>query len=104
MTTNLNAQRAYWKWILVLAGISALLILMVVFKVPLFLRDQLRNVLAWIQAIGPWGPLLFILVYVVACVICIPASILTLGAGIVFGVVQGSIYTSIAATLGATAS
>jgi len=44
----------------------------------------------------------FIPLYVVACVLFIPGSILTLSAGFLFGVVRGSIYVSVAATLGAT--
>jgi uncharacterized membrane protein YdjX (TVP38/TMEM64 family) len=37
-------------------------------------------------------------------VMFLPGSILTIGAGVIFGVVRGSIYVSIAATLGATAA
>ncbi len=64
----------------------------------------LRVVLEWTKGLGPLGPIVFIAIYVVACVLFIPGSILTIGAGVVFGVVRGSIYVSIAATLGATAA
>jgi len=37
-------------------------------------------------------------------VLFLPGSILTIGAGVIFGVVRGTIYVSIAATLGATAA
>jgi uncharacterized membrane protein YdjX (TVP38/TMEM64 family) len=37
-----------------------------------------------------------------ACILLLPGSILTLGAGVLFGVVNSSIAVSIAATLGAT--
>lgn len=53
---------------------------------------------------GLWGPLIFILVYIVACVFFLPGTILTLGAGALFGIVKGSIIVSIASTLGATAA
>ena len=64
----------------------------------------LTNALDWIRGLGPLAPLAFIAMYIVACVAFIPGSILTIGAGVIFGVVLGSIYVSIAATLGATAA
>lgn len=52
--------------------------------------------------LGGWGPFIFIAIYIAACVLFIPGSILTLGAGVLFGVVKGSLIVSVAATLGAT--
>lgn len=67
-------------------------------------RESLRDVLAWVARSGAWGPVLFVLAYVAATVLFFPGSILTLGAGAVFGVVRGSVYVSIGSTLGATAA
>src|SRR5260370_11454796 len=64
----------------------------------------LANALDWIRGLGPLAPVAFIAIYIVACVAFLPGSILTIGAGVIFGVVRGSIYVSIAATLGATAA
>jgi len=66
------------------------------------LQQVFRNALAWISGLGPLGPLIFVTLYILACVLLLPGSILTLGAGVVFGVVKGSIAVSIGATLGAT--
>ncbi|MEN9675355.1 MAG: hypothetical protein RIS76_1251 [Verrucomicrobiota bacterium] len=68
------------------------------------MQDLLRQALDWVGQLGPWGPVLFIGLYVVATVLFLPGSVLTLGAGAVFGVVWGSIYVSIASTLGATSA
>lgn len=65
---------------------------------------DLRAALAWIDGLGPLGPLAFIALYVVAAVLFLPGSILTLGAGAVFGLGRGIVIASIAATLGATAA
>lgn len=64
----------------------------------------LRNALQWIDSLGAVGALAFILLYIVATVAFLPGSILTLGAGVVFGVVMGSIYVFIGATIGASAA
>jgi uncharacterized membrane protein YdjX (TVP38/TMEM64 family) len=66
------------------------------------LQQVLREALAWISGLGSLGLLIFIGLYILACVLLLPGSILTLGAGVIFGVVQGSIAVSIGATLGAT--
>ncbi len=65
-------------------------------------EDLLRGVLRWIGGLGPAGPLIFIGIYIVAPVLFLPGVILSIGAGTIFGVVAGSIYVSIGATLGAT--
>ncbi|HXW84355.1 MAG TPA: TVP38/TMEM64 family protein [Candidatus Binataceae bacterium] len=57
-----------------------------------------------ISHLGPLAPAAFVLIYVVACVLFVPGSILTIGAGVIFGLVRGSILVSIAATAGATAA
>ncbi|MBW4689661.1 MAG: TVP38/TMEM64 family protein [Komarekiella atlantica HA4396-MV6] len=64
----------------------------------------LRNSLQWINSIGAVGALAFIALYIIATVAFLPGSILTLGAGVIFGVVWGSLYVFVGATLGATAA
>jgi pyruvate/2-oxoglutarate dehydrogenase complex dihydrolipoamide dehydrogenase (E3) component/uncharacterized membrane protein YdjX (TVP38/TMEM64 family) len=66
------------------------------------LQSSLRSALAWIADLGPLGPVIFVAIYVTATVLFLPGSILTLGAGVIFGVVRGSVIVSISATLGAT--
>jgi uncharacterized membrane protein YdjX (TVP38/TMEM64 family) len=64
----------------------------------------LKNALDSIRGLGALAPIAFIAIYIAACVLFLPGSILTIGAGVIFGVVRGTIYVSIAATLGATAA
>ena len=66
------------------------------------LQNRLRELLAWVQGQGGIGVLVFVGVYIIATVLFIPGSILTLGAGFVFGVVEGVLYVSVGSTLGAT--
>jgi uncharacterized membrane protein YdjX (TVP38/TMEM64 family) len=65
-------------------------------------QQLFRDALAFISSLGPLGPLLFIGLYVLACVFLLPGAILTLGAGAIFGFVQGAVAASVGATLGAT--
>lgn len=62
----------------------------------------LRDVLEWIDSLGAVGAIAFITIYVMATVGFIPGSILTFGSGVLFGVVWGSLYVFVSATLGAT--
>ena len=64
----------------------------------------LAAALDWIRGLGPVAPFVFLLLYVVACVLLLPGSVLTLGAGAVFGVSRGVVIVWISATLGATAA
>jgi len=67
-------------------------------------QELLKKSLDWIAVLGPLGSLIFVGIYILACVFFIPGSVLTLGAGVLFGVLKGSILVSIGATLGATAA
>ena len=64
----------------------------------------LRTALEWIGGLGPWGLVVFIVLYVTAAVLLLPAFVLTLGAGAVFGVARGFVAVWVGATLGATAA
>ena len=64
----------------------------------------LRDLLAWVREQGIAGVVVFSAVYIAATVLFVPGSILTLGAGFVYGVGWGSLTVSVASTIGATAA
>jgi uncharacterized membrane protein YdjX (TVP38/TMEM64 family) len=70
----------------------------------MFGRETIAAFLEWTQGAGLWGAVLFGLAYIPAAVLLVPASVLTLGAGFVFGVVKGTIIASLGSTAGATAA
>src|SRR5262249_35915871 len=51
----------------------------------------------WVNGLGAWGPLVFILGYAVATVAFVPGSLLTLAAGAIFGLAAGVAYVFVAA-------
>src|SRR5579864_4966614 len=92
--------RSRLRWVVyVVAAVALVLVLKYI-----HVQDVLKAALDWIGKLGPWGPMIFVGLYVVATVLFIPGSVLTLGAGAVFGVALGSVCVSISATLGATAA
>lgn len=84
-------------WLLAILGI---LFLARSLNVQVYLRTALER----IQDLGAWGAALFALLYTLAAVLLLPAVILTLGAGAVFGLIKGFILVSCSATLAATAA
>ena len=64
----------------------------------------LQNTLQWINSLGSLGGIVFIGIYIIATLAFLPAAILTLGAGVIFGVIWGSLYVFVGATLGAIAA
>ena len=67
-------------------------------------QQILRDALAWLgkDEIKVIAPIIFMLIYIVATVAFLPGSVLTLGAGVLFGIVKGSIFVFFGATIGAT--
>ncbi len=54
-----------------------------------------------VLSFGWWGPLVFILIYAVGPLIFLPTSVLSLGAGLAFGVWPGVLYIIVGATAAA---
>ena len=55
---------------------------------------------AWVNGLGAWGPVVFVLGYAVAAVAFIPGSLLTLAGGAIFGLWKGTLLVFVGATLG----
>ncbi len=83
--------------IMIMAGIA-----LAVTTLPI--QESLARFLGWVDGLGAWGPLLVAAAYVPATVLFVPGSLLTLGAGALFGVVIGTIAVSLGSTLGSTAA
>jgi uncharacterized membrane protein YdjX (TVP38/TMEM64 family) len=67
-------------------------------------KSYLISTLEWTKGLGMWGPVFVILFYIIACVLFLPGSVITLGAGFLFGVPMGLASCWIGATLGACAA
>ena len=83
----------------ILAGIVAAVALIAIGRQ---IGPYLPQFATWVDSVGLWGPLIFILGYVAATIAFVPGSVLSLAAGSVFGLERGVVYVFIAATLGAS--
>jgi pyruvate/2-oxoglutarate dehydrogenase complex dihydrolipoamide dehydrogenase (E3) component/uncharacterized membrane protein YdjX (TVP38/TMEM64 family) len=89
---------SWWRPLLLIVLILTGLIVARVFG----LGDKLGTLRDWLQNLGPWGPLVFVIIYIIAVVAAIPGSAITIAGGAIFGSVLGIILVSLAATIGAS--
>ncbi len=87
-----------WGITLSTAALALIFILLAQFDV----HPYVLKLFAWLDSIGMWGPVLFMLIYMLIVVFVLPGILFTMGAGFLFGVVKGSLYVVLANTLGAT--
>src|SRR5258708_7684352 len=92
-----NKRRGLWR-LAIFIGVALAL-----FIAGLFLpvREWFIVFRDWVEQQGVWGAVCFGLVYVVCTVLFVPGSILTLGAGAIYGPVWGTLLISLASTTGA---
>ncbi len=56
----------------------------------------------WVRTLGFWGGLVYFSAYVLGTVLLVPGTALTLGSGLLFGVLWGTLLVSLASVTGAT--
>ena len=66
------------------------------------IAPRILALIAEVDRLGPAGPIAFILIYALGILALMPATVLTLAAGAIFGIVRGVLYASIGATIGST--
>jgi uncharacterized membrane protein YdjX (TVP38/TMEM64 family) len=59
-------------------------------------------IVAWVEGLGVWGPLIFVGIYSLAPALCVPGAVLTLAGGALFGPLAGALLSLAGATVGAT--
>lgn len=85
-----------------IAGSTAAVAVIYVLLVHLDVHPYVLELFAWLDRIGMWGPLLFVLIYTLIVVFVLPGILFTLGAGFLFGIAEGSLYVVLANIFGAT--
>jgi uncharacterized membrane protein YdjX (TVP38/TMEM64 family) len=85
--------------LILLAGLLMVVIVLLKFTAA---GTKLADLREWIGSLGPWGPLVFVLIYIVAVVAALPGSAITIAGAALFGSVGGLVLVSIASTIGAS--
>lgn len=92
------AKKKVW---LLIAALGIAIVIAGLYLLPI--NDWLTQVKDWLKTLGFWAMPAFGAIYIVATVVGLPAAILFLLAGTLFGFFKGVVLTSIADTLGASA-
>ena len=79
---NDHSQSRTWRRPLLLL---TLLIIVLISARVFGLGDKFGALRDWLQGLGPWGPLVFVVIYIVAVVTAIPGSAITIAGGALFG-------------------
>lgn len=84
-------------WILV----AVILLSLVVTIRSLPSAEILVELEGWLSGLGLWGPAALALIYMLATILLVPGTVLTLAAGAIFGLAWGTVAASAGATAGA---
>lgn len=101
-------QKISWRRLLPLLVLIVLLVLFFYFQLNRYLsfnslQEHRTTLLAWTKTHYLLAVLTFMGIYIVAVAISVPGAVfLTLASGFLFGIVLGTIYVVISATIGAT--
>jgi len=91
------------KFLILVAVLAGLVIAYRTFPVREWLVGE-SGLITRIEGLGPAGWLVFIAVYILLTILAGPAWLLTMAAGLVFGLVRGTVLVSVGSVLGATAA
>jgi uncharacterized membrane protein YdjX (TVP38/TMEM64 family) len=78
------------------------LVALVVHRAGLAEYLEQERIRAWVDRLGPWGPLAYIALFAVTPVFLLPGLPMTVAAGWAFGPLWGTVYASVGSTLGAS--
>lgn len=100
LVSALGVAWVWCRWVLLTLLAAALVAALMYLDVASLFREGLSRV----DELGPMGPLLLVVFYVVGAVCLVPGSILAVSTGAVLGLPWALVYASVASTLGAVAA
>ncbi len=102
-TPQKNGTSNIWKLGIGAAVILSAIALMKYFGLFQYVSMQnIMNLKAWINGLGAIGPLVYVLLFIAACLFFLPGLPVAILGGLAFGPLMGTVWASIGSTLGAT--
>ena len=83
------------------ASVGLILIALLLLMRALPAERAVKTLQGWIDGWGIWGPVILGLLYIVAALLFVPGSVLTLASGAIFGLWEGTVIVSLASTTAA---
>ncbi|MFV2071934.1 MAG: TVP38/TMEM64 family protein [Thermoanaerobaculales bacterium] len=100
-----TGKHSWWKLAFGLAGIAGgILLALKLGAFDLLTIDNIGRLDLWFDSVGAWAPVVFILLWIAACIFFLPGLAITIAGGLIFGAVWGTVWTTVGANLGATAA
>lgn len=97
-----NRTSSRWRTVAYIAAAAA--VVAILFLTGRQLGGAVESFTGWVEGLGFWAPLVFMLGYAVGTVVFAPGSLLTLASGAIFGLFWGTVYAWTGATIGACAA
>jgi uncharacterized membrane protein YdjX (TVP38/TMEM64 family) len=98
LPSSQQKKKSIWRPIILGIILISFMVLARVFN----LGGRLGELREWILSLGALGPLVYVLIYIVAVVFAIPGSVITVMGGVLFGSVVGVASVSVGSTIGAS--
>ncbi|MGH7821833.1 MAG: hypothetical protein ACREQ9_18880, partial [Candidatus Binatia bacterium] len=67
----------------------AIVVLGALFVLGRYAGGYIPKFAEWVNGLGVWGPLVFVVGYALAVIAFVPGALLTLAGGAIFGIVKG---------------
>jgi uncharacterized membrane protein YdjX (TVP38/TMEM64 family) len=100
-----NPRGAWWK--LVFGAVAVTTGVVVAWRLGVFdllTIENIDRIDAWFESLGWWAPLVFIVLWIAACVFFLPGLPISIAGGLIFGAVWGTVWTTVGANIGAAAA
>ena len=97
MNSNSESPKSNKRWLLWVALVAGIFVAFQFLPID----EWLKTLDTWIKSLGYWGPLAFIIIYILATIFLLPGAAMTPLSGLLFGLGWGTLWVVVASNIGA---